>query len=136
ELDSIQQVRSLTEHWVRDRLVLVEAEQKFPKEANMAKLLEDYRQSLIRHFFEQSAIEERLDTLITEQDLLDYYETHKEQHKLEAGIFRGYFFKVQKPSNRNDKVRTWWKTFPEKHTGELLDYMATNAKTSGVDTLH
>ena len=30
--DSIQQVRSLTEHWVRDRLILVEAEKKFPKE--------------------------------------------------------------------------------------------------------
>ncbi|HSF88069.1 MAG TPA: hypothetical protein VLA46_01565 [Saprospiraceae bacterium] len=48
--DSIQQVRSLTEHWVRDRLILVEAEKKFPKEVNMNKLLEDYRQSLLRHF--------------------------------------------------------------------------------------
>ncbi|HUR30063.1 MAG TPA: hypothetical protein VMZ69_01455, partial [Saprospiraceae bacterium] len=46
--DSIQQVRTLTEHWVRDRLILVEAEKNFPKEANMNKLLEDYRQSLLR----------------------------------------------------------------------------------------
>ena len=28
--DSIQQVRSLAEHWVRDRLILVEAEKNFP----------------------------------------------------------------------------------------------------------
>ena len=75
--DSIQQVRSLTEHWVRDRLLLVEAEKNFPKEANMNKLLEDYRQSLLRHFFEQRTIEERLDTIITENDMLQYYEANK-----------------------------------------------------------
>ena len=75
--DSIQQVRSLTDHWVRDRLILVEAEKNFPKEANMNKLLEDYRQSLLRHFFEQRTLEERLDTVITENDLLNYYEAQQ-----------------------------------------------------------
>ncbi|HXR82646.1 MAG TPA: hypothetical protein VN763_17085, partial [Saprospiraceae bacterium] len=90
--DRVQQVRSLTDHWVRDRLLLVEAEKNFPKEANMNKLLEDYRQSLLRHFFEQHVIEERLDTVITEQDLLLYYENNKEQHRLESGILKGYYF--------------------------------------------
>ena len=87
--DSIQQVRSLTEHWVRDRLLLVEAEKSFPKDADMNKLLEDYRQSLLLHFFEQQVIEERLDTVITENDLVQYYEANKEQHRLESGIWRG-----------------------------------------------
>ncbi|HJW31572.1 MAG TPA: hypothetical protein VJ508_20245 [Saprospiraceae bacterium] len=132
--DSVQQVRSLTDHWVRDRLILVEAEKNFPKEANMNKLLEDYRQSLLRHFFEQQAIEQRLDTVITEQNLLDYYEANKEQHRLEAGIWRGYYFKFKKPQIRGDKIMNWWRTFPQQHFTEVMDYMPRHAKTNWSDT--
>src|SRR5688572_27878010 len=132
--DSIQQVRTLTEHWVRDRLILVEAEKNFPKEANMNKLLEDYRQSLLRHFFEQWLIEDRLDTVITENDLKRYYEANKEQHRLETGILRGYYFKIKKPQSRSDKLLSWWRTFPENHYDEVISYAAQRAKTNWSDS--
>src|SRR5688500_11868947 len=132
--DSIQQVRTLTEHWVRDRLILVEAEKNFSKEANMNKLLEDYRQSLLRHFFEQRAIEERLDTVITEADLEKYYEANKEQHRLETGILRGYYFKIAKPLSRSDKILSWWKTFPQYHYEDVISYAAQRAKTNWADS--
>ena len=132
--DSLQQVRSLTEHWVRDRLILVEAEKNFPKEVNMNKLLEDYRQSLLRHFFEQHALEERLDTVITESDILNYYEANKEQHRLEAGILRGYYFKIKQPTQRGDKLLQWWKTFPKQHLTDILAYANKHAKTNWSDT--
>lgn len=132
--DSIQQVRSLSEHWVRDRLILVEAEKNLPKEVNMNKLLEDYRQSLLRHFFEQRALEERLDTVITENDLVQYYEANKEQHRLESGILRAYYFKIKRPSQRSDKILQWWKTFPEQHFNDVLTYAAKHAKTNWADS--
>ena len=132
--DSMQQVRSLTEHWVRDRLILVEAEKNLPKEVNMNKLLEDYRQSLLRHFFEQRALEERLDTVITENDLVQYYEANKEQHRLESGILRAYYFKIKRPSQRSDKILQWWKTFPEQHFNDVLTYAAKHAKTNWADS--
>ncbi|MEO6133000.1 MAG: hypothetical protein ABIQ02_14220 [Saprospiraceae bacterium] len=132
--DSIQQVRSLTEHWVRDRLLLVEAEKNFPKEVNMNKLLEDYRQSLVMHFFEQQVIEERLDTVITESDLQRYYEANKEQHRLETGILRGFFFKIKKPLARNDRILQWWNTFPIQHYDEVIAYASKHAHTDWADS--
>ena len=132
--DSLQQVRSLTEHWVRDRLILVEAEKSFPKEANLNKLLEDYRQSLLRHFFEQQIIEERLDTVITENDLQRYYESNKEQHRLESGILRGYYFRLKKSLQRSDKILTWWRSFPEQHYEDVIAYAAKHAKTNWSDS--
>lgn len=132
--DSIQQVRNLTEHWVRDRLILVEAEKKFPKEVNMNKLLEDYRQSLLRHFFEQRIIEERLDTVITESDLLRYYEANKEQHRLETGILRGFYFKIAKPENRSDRILQWWRTFPQQYYEDVIAYASQRAKTNWQDS--
>ncbi len=132
--DSLQQVRSITEHWVRDRLLLVEAEKKFPKDVNLNKLLEDYRQSLLRHFFEQQTIAEHLDTTITEQNLQDYYANNREQHKLESGIIRGYFFKIAKPLNRNDKILQWWRTFPDQHLDDVLRYMNRQALNNWADT--
>ena len=132
--DSIQQVRSLTEHWVRDRLILVEAEKILPKEVNMNKLLEDYRQSLLRHFFEQRTLEERLDTVITENDLVQYYEANKEQHRLESGILRAYYFKIKRPTQRSDKILQWWKTFPQQHFNDVLTYTAKHARTNWADS--
>lgn len=132
--DSIQQVRSLTEHWVRDRLLLVEAEKSFPKDADMNKLLEDYRQSLLLHFFEQQVIEERLDTVITENDLVQYYEANKEQHRLESGIWRGYYFKIKRPQTRGDKILSWWRTFPQQHVKEVMDYADKHGKANWADT--
>jgi hypothetical protein len=132
--DSIQQVRSLTEHWVRDRLILVEAEKILPKEVNMNKLLEDYRQSLLRHFFEQRTLEERLDTVITENDLVQYYEANKEQHRLESGILRAYYFKIKRPTQRSDKILQWWKTFPQQHFNDVLTYAAKHARTNWADS--
>lgn len=132
--DSVQQVRNLTEHWVRDRLLLVEAEKNFPKEVNMNKLLEDYRQSLLRHFFEQQTLEERLDTVITESDLQRYYEANKEQHRLESGILRGYYFKIKKPLARSDKILVWWKTFPQQHLQDILTYTDKHARTNWQDS--
>lgn len=134
EEDSIQQVRSLADHWVRDRLLLVEAEKNFPKEVNMNKLLEDYRQSLVMHFFEQQVIEERLDTAITENDLERYYEANKEQHRLESGILRGYYFKIKKPLSRTDKILQLWKDFPRKHFDEVLTYASKHARTNWSDS--
>lgn len=132
--DSMQQVRSLTEHWVRDRLILVEAERNLPRDINMKKLLEDYRQSLLRHYFEQKVIEERLDTTITENDLLQYYENNKEQHRLESGILRGYYFKIKRPQSRADKILTWWKSFPAKYYDDVLTYAGKHAKTNWADS--
>jgi hypothetical protein len=132
--DSIQQVRSLTDHWVRDRLLLVEAEKNFPKEVNMNKLLEDYRQSLVMHFFEQQVIEERLDTVITENDLQRYYEANKEQHRLESGILRGYYFKIKKPLGRKDKILKWWRDFPVANYEDVLSYGSKHSRTNWPDT--
>ena len=100
----------------------------------MNKLLEDYRQSLLRHFFEQRAIEERLDTVITENDLVNYYEAHKEQHRLESGILRGYYFKIKKPLARGDKILQWWKTFPQQNLDNVLAYAEKHAKTNWQDS--
>lgn len=132
--DSLQQVRSLTEHWVRDRLVLVEAEKNFPREINLDKLVEDYRQSLVRHFYEQQTLERQLDTVITEADLQAYYEDHKDQHRLESGIFRGYCFKIPRPAPRGDKLLAWWRTFPAQHREEVLAYAQARARTNWSDT--
>lgn len=134
ERDSIQQVRTLTEHWVRDRLILVEAEKKFPKEVNMQKLLEDYRQSLLRHFFEQKSLEEQLDTVITEADLKAYYESNKDLHRLPSGILRGYYFKISRADAKKDNLMKLWKGFPQQNFEKLIAYASEHAQTNWSDS--
>src|SRR5690606_30000754 len=59
-----------------------------------------------------------------------------DQHRLESGIFRGYCFKIRRPTQRGDKLLTWWRAFPGRYREEVLAYTAEHARTNWSDTLN
>ena len=63
--------------WVLDRLLLQEAERHLTKaEMDVSEELETYRMSLVRYRYEQRYVNDRLDTLISDRQISDYYEAH------------------------------------------------------------
>jgi hypothetical protein len=47
---------------------------------------------------------------------------------------RVYYFNIKRPQQRSDKILTWWRTFPEQHYQEVMDYMGKHARTNWSDT--
>ncbi len=101
--DSMQILRAYTERWIKETLLLVEAEKNVPKDLEIDRLVKDYRSSLIITNYEQALLEQKLDTIVTEEEILQYYEANKEQYLLEHMIMRCRLLKLNHQITPRDK---------------------------------
>lgn len=66
--------------------------------------LESYKRSLLRFRYEQQFVNERLDTLITEDQMLDFYKSHQNLFNLERPIMKVRFMDIVKTSEHKDAL--------------------------------
>ncbi len=107
--DSIQYARAIIEKWVRDAILMHEAEKNIPADLDIKKMVDDYRSSLILMNYTQSIVHSNLDTFISEGQLNAYYEENKSQFKLEEPVVLCFFTKISEESEDLDKVEDLWK---------------------------
>ena len=84
-----------------------EAELNLSPDLNIDQMVEDYKSSLILMNYTQKLVHERLDTVVSQQDLQTYYEETKSQYILEEPVIRCTFMKVQ-IENINEKLDNLW----------------------------
>ncbi|MEM8906263.1 MAG: hypothetical protein AAGD05_00325 [Bacteroidota bacterium] len=126
--DSALIANAYIEKWVRESLLMHEAERNIPKDLNIDELVRDYRASLIRHNYEQLLIELQLDSTITDDELAFYYAKNKAQYQLEYPILRCLFIKIPQGAPDIDQLQTWWEDnqMEESYT-KIVDYCSKNA---------
>jgi len=103
EADSSQIVRAYIDRWVKEMLLLTEAEKKLPPDLEIDQLVKNYRSSLIISNYEKMLVEERLDTLITEEEINAYYEANKSQYQLDHTILKCRLLKLKNEIAPRDK---------------------------------
>ncbi len=126
--DSAIIIDTYTQRWIRGALILHEAEQNIPSDLNIDKLVRDYRASLIRHNYEKVLVEELLDSVVTYDQLVRFYETNKQQYQLETPIVRCFFMKVPLPVPEPGRLQELWNNSTEDKPQELLEYCTEHAE--------
>ena len=127
--DSNLIINAYVDRWVREALILNEAERNLPNDLNIDKLVRDYRASLIRNTYEQVLVEELLDSTVSIVELRDFYESNKEQYQLETPIARCHFLKIPLPVAQPDSVQQWWADLNEQNLEKLRGYASQYAST-------
>ncbi|MBP9197377.1 MAG: hypothetical protein KBF35_06890 [Saprospiraceae bacterium] len=92
--DSAAIVDGYIENWIRENLMILEAEKNVAADINLNKLVDDYRSSLLVYNFEKRLVDQMLDTIITMDEKRDYYESFKNQYLLSHPIFKCVIAKV------------------------------------------
>lgn len=91
--------------WAEDRIFMQVASQTLsPAEMDVSAELEDYRKSLIKYRYEQHYVNERLDTLITPEQVEAYFNGHKDEFVLERPILKVRFVDIMKNSSSKDVI--------------------------------
>ena len=106
--DSVLMVTAYVQRWVRDQLLMYEAERNIPKDLNIDKLVRDYRASLVRFNFEQQIIAEKLDSTVSEAELKAFYENNKDQFQLESTILKCQLLKLPPNAPQNEINKLWY----------------------------
>lgn len=97
--DSVNLAMQYINKWASELLFLNVAETQLSKsELDIAPEIEDFRRSLLKYRYEQRYVNERLDTLITKEQVESYYSSHKESFHLQRPIMKVRFVDVMKDS--------------------------------------
>lgn len=108
--DSIELAESFIKKWVTDILLYENAKRNVTNKAAIDKLLEDYRKSLIIHQYQQNVIQERLPAMPREEELLDFYNHHKDQLRLKECVLKGKLIVLPSGAPNTANLRKWVKT--------------------------
>lgn len=132
--DSIAFVEQFIENWTREQVILQKAEEVLPEESkDVAQRLENYRKSLLIYSYEQAYLESRLDTIVTEKEIENYYKTHQKEFTLKGYIIKGYFAQFSDSIN-NEEVKTWYQLKEEDDFINLKSFSQMNAIDYHLDT--
>ncbi len=99
EQDSIIILKGFVNNWIKDQLLIKEAEKNITRDIDIEKLVNDYRSSLIQYNYIEQLYNKELDTLISAHEVNEYYERLKQQFILAESIVKYTFIKFSK----NDK---------------------------------
>lgn len=80
-------------------------EQLSPEEKDLTSELEDYRRSLLRYRYIQKYVSQRLDTLVTEKEIQDYYKASPEKFRLERPVIKARYMIIPADSRSLKKLK-------------------------------
>lgn len=93
--DSIEITRQFIDNWIRRQVILHQAENNLvPEKTDFSKELEIYRNSLVVYEYESELIRQKLDTVISEQEIEQFYNTSPANFQLRENIVKVSYMKV------------------------------------------
>lgn len=107
--DSAITVQTYIDKWLRDQVVIAEAEKYVADDINIDRLVDDYRSSLLSFTYEKRLIEDRLDTVITEGDYTQMYDVSAVQMPLSEPVLHYEYFKVPAKTKGIDRFLSDWR---------------------------
>ncbi|MFA6334711.1 MAG: hypothetical protein WCX48_04035 [Bacteroidales bacterium] len=108
--DSINMLEQYVNSWALKYLLLDKAENELSKsEKDMEQELEDYRTSLLVYNYEKIYLEERLDTVITDDECREYYQKYSSNFTLNNSVVKARVVKISERSPNLETVRKMYK---------------------------
>lgn len=121
--DSVVIVKNYINDWIKKQLLLEKAELNLDEESkNIEKQIEDYRSSLLIFRYKQELIKQKLDTVVTDSEIENYYNQYSGNFILNHNIVKALYIKISKEVPDLDKIRMWYKSNDAEDISRLEDY--------------
>jgi len=103
--DSLALAMQYINSWASNLVFLDVAEAQLSKEQkDVSEELEEYRISLLKYRYEQLYVNERLDTVISQEEIRKYYNDHRDKFSLERPILKAKFLVLPEDSPVKDRI--------------------------------
>ena len=122
--DSVSAVQSYIRRWSRKELMALRAEENltadYKDEVN--RQLDEMRNNLLIYQYQQQMIIQRMDTIVTDSELQDYYVSNLNTFLLTTNLVKALFIKLPAATPDIEKVRKLYKSSIPEEIRELEDY--------------
>jgi len=106
--DSTRLASDYIQRWIHQELILQKAEENLtPEQKNVERELQEYRASLLIHKYQEEWVRQRLDTVVTEKDIRDFYDHNPEKFNLNQDLIQGIYMEVPKEVGRSKEIKKW-----------------------------
>ncbi len=128
--DSAAKINSYINNWVKKELLVKKAELNLSEKDNtIQKMIDEYRADLLIHTYMNELIQQKLDTVITEQQLVEYYDKQSAQFLLNFNIVKVLFVKISSDVKDLYKVRNLYRSNRADDMEKLEKFCRENSAT-------
>ncbi len=126
--DSITKTNAYIDIWIRQQLIIKKAELSLSaQEKDVEKQLNDYRNSLIVFKFQEKFINEKLDTVVSENDIESFYREHSQEFILNSNIVKALLVRIPKDLPDLSQIRSVAKATNSESVDKLAELCKKNA---------
>lgn len=121
--DSTELITKYIDNWIRETLVTQKAESNLGDEQkNVEKQLRNYRNSLITYTYEKELVKQKLDTIVSDSEIEEYYNNNQADFELKDNIIKVVYVKVDKKAPGIDKLKRMYKSDLPADREQLASY--------------
>jgi hypothetical protein len=122
--DSMAMARNYINTWAKRRLLLMKAEENLTtdQKAEVDRDLEETRTNLLIYQYQQKLLLEKMDTLITEQELEQYYALNENSFTLTSNIIKALFIKLPSNAPNQDVIKGLARSNSQSDMQQLEQY--------------
>ncbi|MBW7847594.1 MAG: hypothetical protein H3C41_05870 [Bacteroidales bacterium] len=107
EKDSIALVSNYIDGWIRRQLLIRQAERNLnTKQKDFSEKLEEYKNSLLTYAYESELVKQKLDTIVSESEINDYYVRNNASFQLRYNIVRAVYVVLDEKSKELRRFRS------------------------------
>ena len=104
--DSVGLAQQYIRAWAEDLLLLDMADEQLSKEEkDVSEELESYRRALLKYRYEQLYINQRLDTLVTDEEVEAYYKANPDKFILDRPVVKARYMIIPADSHSLKEIR-------------------------------
>lgn len=121
--DSLARVNDILTRWIKKELLLKMAEENLDEnQKDLNRELEEYKNALLIHRYQQQLLNQKLDTVLTEADTRRYYDTHPEKFRLDLNIVKAVYVEIPKTMVKSDQIKRWMTENSSRSMSELESF--------------
>ncbi len=129
EKDSTIMADEYVRKWIRHELMLQKAEENLSMELkNVNRELEEYRNSLIIFRYKNELMAQRMDTTVSDSEIMEYYLEHVDNFKLNQNIVKAVFIKIPAEFANPDSLKSMTSKTTQEGINEVREYCLQYAK--------
>jgi hypothetical protein len=124
DADSAALVKNYITKWAKRQLLLQKAENNLSPELKdgISKQLEETRSNLVIYQYQRQMIQEKLDTVLTDMELENYYSANENSFKLNSNIVKALFIKLPLETPDINKLRSLARSNDQNDRQQLESY--------------
>lgn len=122
ETDSLDFIDTYIQQWIRRQLLLNQAEFNLDLEkADYSQMIADYRAYLLIHAYQKQLLLEKIDTVITQTEIEDYYTTNLTDFELSAPIVKALYVRINKENTKVKEIKDLLQSSSNQAFQNLVD---------------